>query len=50
MGRKKPEGLIHTLAQGERMYKPFRILSHPNLPVFVLGIQVSDGTRLFKFQ
>ena len=56
-GGEKPEGLIHTPAQGGaslvlgyRMPNPFRILSHPNLPVFVLGVQVPDGVRLFKSQ
>ena len=32
------------------MWHPFRILSHPKIPVFVLGVYVPDGARLFKFQ
>ncbi len=38
-----------SLALGYRMWNPFRILSHPNLPVFVSGVQVPDGARLFNF-
>jgi hypothetical protein len=49
-GGEKPEGLIHTAAQGERMWNPFRILSLQNLPVFASGVSVPDGARLFKFQ
>jgi len=38
-----------SLALGYRMWNPFRILSHPNLPVFVSGVCVSDGARRFNF-
>jgi len=39
-----------SLALGCRMWNPFRIRSHPNRPVFALGVQVPDGAWLFKFQ
>ena len=39
-----------SLALGWRMWNPFRILSRPNLPVFVSGVFVSDGDRRFRFQ
>jgi len=39
-----------SLALGYRMWNPFRILSRPNLPVFVSGVSVPDGARLLRFR